>query len=273
MKSLFLTIVLILLFSGCTSKIISTNQVKLSVEYGTKNKSAVAAGVSAFIVKAAAGYLIDEVDDVFDKYKKAHIEQYKIDMSVEELYSSKLSKSIILIFDSKKGETKKTSFKLPFTFNVDNISSSITFNKEEAENKSNFFYKDEEERFKGIGTVSLNWKTMWREDNKSFEKILFNDKVITFSFTDEGVVEYIYPESSKLPESPNDTEIKYKSIMAFPPYSIINNEAKESRHFLTFTTTVINLEGNKIVSRLSEAFKEEKGNIKAAIVDAYKKSL
>lgn len=260
MKFFLFNLCIVLLLSGCySSKIVSNHVVDLTVKYENvpKPEKPLIIPVTAFIVKAAADYLIDEISDEFDKYAKAHIEHYKIDMSVEELYSEKTEKKIDLIFRNKEN---KESFKLPFLFQMGNVSSAISFDEDKSEKSTTFFFKNKKEKFKGIATISLNWKTLWRENNKSFEKVLFDDKVITFSFSKEGSVKYIYPESSD----------NKKSIMAFPPYSIINNKASKSRHFLTFTATLINIEESKIVRRLAKAYKDERGNIKSAIVDAYK---
>ena len=235
------------LFVGCSYKTsIIVPEKDIDVKINCNNEEGVAGVVTAFIIDAATGYIVDKVDDSLDEYALTFIKQYQ-----GTFKSDSICKKLFVTF--QKNST--TSFSLPIDVKVfDNAPSlDIEILKKDIKSK-NFKETFKLNDFPGSATFNLEWKTHWQKENQSFEKVVYNGKLFNFKFTKSGKIEFT--KSDKL------------SILK-PPKS----NAGKTRHYLTITLTIINSDKSEIIKRLAKSFKDKKGEIQDAIVDAYKKEL
>lgn len=259
--------------AGCSTTSIITSRDNLNITAeersgcGEPVPEGVMGVVGGYAVHAVAGHILDDVEEWFDKKAKSYIQQYKIRLRTSDLYNSieggdKFSnsgvcKSVVLGFNKKEAKNKGLEF--IFYLKANKKSSEMKVEMADGSKEIHDAGIFQKSPYPGTATLNLKWSTFWREANRTYEKVVFDGKLMAFEFNKQGKVELENSSSSV--------------SLPLPPYSVIDGNPEQSTHALDFTLTVVNTDDSEIIKRLAKSFDEKKGEIREAIVEAYKNSV
>jgi len=283
-STLFFTCIVGLGGCSTTSVITSSEDLKIDAVVAQKNCSTAKekqyeTSITTFAVDTLAGYILDFAEEKFENYAKKHIKQYKVEIDpLDKLYriangdpnwkSLCVDTKLKLRFAKKESGNTEVLFELPLAIQSKKGEPSIEIKLDDSENISSSAALFQKESFPGTATLNMSWKTLWRENNKGMEKVVWDGKLVSFKFDKSGKVEYKHKTKNN-----DNKEKSVTKVIPLPPYSLINGTPAQSRHILSFTLTVINTDSSDIIERLAESFKNEKSDMQEAIVEAYKDSL
>ncbi|MFS1424058.1 hypothetical protein [Shewanella sp. 10N.286.48.B5] len=228
----------LLALCGCqstTSVISAKKDLDISVTQNTgrcvTDNNANIGSLSVFTANTLSGYI---VDNKFDQYAKAHIQQYQTDIVIKDIYQSEdaswsqlcVSTQLDMTFTDKADASKTLTLPLYLSLDKGSPVLEIHSNKTDIESvKASVFQNNARP---GKATLVMKWVTQWREDNQGKELQLWNGELLSFTFDDKGQISVDGQSGQPYVTFP------------MPSYSMVNNQPSQSVQKLTFTLTVVN---------------------------------